>query len=150
MATRSKLKRAPRATRAARAVEGKDLARKLWLAGLGAVSLAQKNGQTLVNTLVDEGEDLKARAEKYARTAVRDARRAANDVSKQVKGAIAPIKTRATRAVRRFENRFGDRIGAVLGSLGVPSKSDVQELLGRVTELNRQVRTRSTGRRRSA
>lgn len=147
MAIRNKLKRGVRAPRAAAAVEGKDLARKLWLAGLGAVSLAQKNSQQLVTTLVEEGEDFKIRAEKFAKTALRDARKTAADVQKQVKGAIAPIKTRATRAARKFENQFGDRIGAVLGRLGVPSKGDVQELLGRVTELNRQVKTKSTRRR---
>ena len=36
----------------------------------------------------------------------------------------------------------GHRIGDVLGRFGVPSKGDVEELISRVADLNKQVKTR--------
>ena len=74
------------------------------------------------------------------------ARKAANDVQKQVKGTVNPIKARAENAVREVEGNVGERIGSLLGRFGVPSKSDIEELLGRVSELNRQVKTSTRSR----
>jgi poly(hydroxyalkanoate) granule-associated protein len=133
--------------RVVRAREANEAARKFWLAGLGAVSLAQKQGEKVLNTLVEEGEDFKARAEKFAATVGKDARRAASNAQKRVKGAITPIKQRATKAVREFEGGISERIGGVLGRFGVPSKSDITELLSRVSELNKQVKGSTRSKR---
>ena len=52
MATRQS--KTPRAKR-------QDLPRTVWLASLGAVSLAQKHRADIVSTLVSEGEEFSAR-----------------------------------------------------------------------------------------
>jgi poly(hydroxyalkanoate) granule-associated protein len=134
--------------RSARNLPAQEVARKFWLAGLGAVSLAQKQGEKIVETLVDEGEEFRAKAEKLARTIVKDARRSAESIEKQVKGYVSPLRQRAVRAVREIETGFGDRIGDVLGRFGVPSKGDVEELISRVADLNKQVK--GSGRKRAA
>jgi poly(hydroxyalkanoate) granule-associated protein len=134
----SKQKNTRRVTRTATANEA---TRKLWLAGLGAVSLAEKQGKKIIETLVEEGEQFKARTGKTTATLVKDVRRAANDAQKQVKGYVTPIKQRAQKAVKRIESNIGDTIGEVLGRFGVPSKSDVAELTDRVAELNKQVKS---------
>jgi len=127
--------------RAARVRTTEETARKLWLAGLGAVSLAQKQSAKLVETLVDEGEDFKARSEKYVARVGRDVRRAAGDAQKQVKGFVTPIRKRAEETVRRFEGAVTDRLGELLGRFGVPSKTEVEELSVRVGSLNRKIKT---------
>lgn len=140
----TKTKRAVRTATAS----ANEATRKFWLAGLGAVSLAQKQGNKFIDTLVEEGEQFKARTGKTTAAIVKDVRKAANDAQKQVKGYVTPIKQRAQKAVRRFESNVGETIGEVLGRFGVPSKHDVDELIGRVAELNKQVKTGA--RRRAA
>ena len=137
----SKHTKAKRTTRASRDTTANEAARKLWLAGLGAVSLAQKQGTKLVETLVDEGEDFRARSEKYVNGVGRDVRRAANDVEKQIRGFVTPIRKRAEDTARRFEGVVTDRLGNLLGRFGVPSKSEIEELSDRVGTLNREIKT---------
>ena len=127
--------------RVARSTAATEPTRKLWLAGLGAVSLAQKQGTKLVETLVDEGEQFKARSEKYVAGLSRNARRTASDVQKQVKGFVTPIRKRAEDTVRKFEGAVTDRLGELLGRFGVPSKTEIEELSERVGTLNRKIKT---------
>ena len=141
----SKQIKSKRTTRAAAANEA---SRKVWLASLGAVSLAQKQGNKIIETLVEEGEQFRVRTNKTTATLVKDVRKAANDAQKQIKAYVTPIKQRAVKAVRKVESNIGETIGDVLGRFGVPSKSDVAELIDRVSELNKQVKT--TTRRRAA
>ena len=130
-----------KAKRTARPGNTNDAARKFWLAGLGAVSLAQKQGTKLVETLVDEGEQFRTRGEKYVNGVSRDVRRAADDAQKRVKGFVTPIRKRAVDTARRFEGVVTDRLGELLGRFGVPSKTEVEELSGRVGTLNRELKT---------
>ena len=118
--------------RTRRATEGADAARTLWLAGLGAVSLAQKQGGKLIETLVAEGEDFKGRTERFASTLVRDLRRAANDVQVQVEVNIEPLRSKAVKAVRQIEAGVTDRFGDVLGRLGLVRKPKAVRKVKRV------------------
>ncbi len=113
---------------------------KLILAGLGAVSLVQKQGQKAIDTLVAEGESFQARTRKAVRTVNNDARKAVSGVRKQVIGLVTPYKQRALKNVQQIEASISDGVGSVLGRFGVPSKGDVQELLTRVSELNKEIK----------
>jgi len=112
-----------------------EQARAMWLAGLGAVSIAQKRGGQLFSTLTHEGQDFQSRAQKFAQALRADAR-------KQVKGAITPVKANAKKAVLRFGAAVQQGIATVLAKLGIPSKADIEELTTRVTALSRQLKTR--------
>jgi poly(hydroxyalkanoate) granule-associated protein len=139
-----------KAKRQNRAGSTNEATRKLWLAGLGAFSLAQKQGTRIVDTLVEEGEQFRARGNKYVNTVGRDVRRAADDVQKRVKGFVTPIRKRAVDTVRQFEGAVNERLGDFLGRFGVPSKSEVQELSHRVGTLNREIKTTSARKRPAA
>lgn len=117
-----------------------DLPRTLWLAGLGAVSLAHKRSGELVTTLATEGEQFRARSRKLAKTLVKDVRRAAADARKQVEGYVTPIRRNALRNVRELESSFNQRLSTVLDRISVPSKDELQALIGRVTGLRRTAR----------
>jgi poly(hydroxyalkanoate) granule-associated protein len=112
-----------------------DQARAMWLAGLGAVSLAQKRSGTLFTALTSEGEEFQTRTQKLAQTLRSDAR-------KQVKGAITPVKTNAKKALQTVAATVQQGIANALATLGIPSKSDIAELTTRVTALSRQLKTR--------
>jgi poly(hydroxyalkanoate) granule-associated protein len=142
MVTRTQNRRAPRA------VTNQDIPRKLFLAGLGAVSLAQKKGTELLDTLAEEGQSFKVRAEKYAATVTRDARRAGSQLRREIDRKIAPIQKQALRTAKQIEAGVSRQVGDVLTRLGVPSRADVQELIGRVGGLKRKVQ--GTRRKRAA
>lgn len=109
--------------RAAGANDAAEAARTLWLASLGAVSLAQKQGGKLIEALVAEGEDFRLRTNKLATSVVKDLRQAADDAQTQVKHAIKPIRAQAMLTVRQVEAGMTDRIGDVLEKLGVATKA---------------------------
>jgi poly(hydroxyalkanoate) granule-associated protein len=109
--------------RAAGANDAAEAARTLWLASLGAVSLAQKQGGKLIEALVAEGEDFRLRTNKLATSVVKDLRQAADDAQAQVKDAIEPIRAQAMLTVRQVEAGMTDRIGDVLEKLGVTTKA---------------------------
>ncbi len=133
--------------KAAKPVQGSDAGRTLWLASLGAVSIAQKQGEKAIEALVAEGTSYQNRAVKLRKNLNNDARKFAAGVEKRVAGLVNPIRSRAVKNVKEVESAVSERIGSVLGRFGVPSKADVQELLTRVSELNREIKA---GTRKSA
>jgi len=112
-----------------------DQAHAMWLAGLGAVSLAQKRSGELFNALTSEGADFQSRTQKVAQTLRADAR-------KQVKGVLAPLKANAKKAVQKFGAAVQQGVATALATLGIPSKAAIEELTTRVTALSRQLKTR--------
>jgi poly(hydroxyalkanoate) granule-associated protein len=114
--------------------------RTMFLAGLGAMSLAQKQGEKTLEMLVDEGEAFKGRSEKFANTLVKDVRRAAADVERQVKGFVAPLRQRAQRTVKQ--------VGSTLAGINLPKVADVQNLIARLRP--GKPLARRGGRRRAA
>jgi poly(hydroxyalkanoate) granule-associated protein len=111
-----------------------DKARALWLAGLGAVSIAQKRGGELVSGLIAEGHDFQTRANKLAQKLTSNAREQANS-------ALAPFRAGFKRNVRKLGTALQDGMAGVLARLGIPSKNDIEALTQRVTALSKQLKT---------
>jgi poly(hydroxyalkanoate) granule-associated protein len=95
----------------------KDSAHQIWLAGLGAFSKAQEEGGKVFDALVREGEGIQARTRKLT-----DEK-------------IAVVTGKAAGTWDRLEQVFEERVARALGSLGVPSKKDIDKLSKRVVEL---------------
>jgi poly(hydroxyalkanoate) granule-associated protein len=115
---------------------GTELARDMWLASLGAVSIAQQKGRAAFGSLVSEGRSVQSRSEKVAKTV-------AKDVNKGLKDMLVPMKKRVEQGFEQAGNTVENVVGGVLGKLGVPSRAEIQELTVRVTELNRQIKSLS-------
>ena len=111
----------------------RDTARNVFLASLGAVSISRKEGARIVETLIEQGQDLRDRTVKMAEGKV-------NDVRKQVIGVVGKVQKQATSNLTQVEGAVGGQVTRVLSRLGIPSKADVQELSRRVADLNRQVK----------
>lgn len=112
-----------------------DQARAMWLAGLGAMSIAQKRGGKLFSALTSEGADVQTRAQKLAHALRADAR-------KQIRGVLSPLQANAAKAVRQLGAAVQNGIATALAKLGIPSKADIEQLTTRVTALSRQLKTR--------
>jgi len=112
-----------------------DKAQALWLAGLGAVSIAQKQGETLFKNLIGEGKDFQTRASKLAKEIRTDAK-------SQLQGAVAPLKARAKYEIAKLGTSVQQGVAVVLDKLGIPSKADIEELTTRVSALSRQLKAK--------
>jgi poly(hydroxyalkanoate) granule-associated protein len=118
-------------------------ARTVWLAGLGAMSLARKQGEKLVTVLVEEGQTLQARSDRFRVAMAKDVRRQVNQATRQVKGFVDPLVRQATQVAGDIQNGIGERLTDVLGRIGVPNRQDVADLTARVTSLGGKVKARS-------
>ena len=120
--------------------DARDTARDLFLASLGAVSISRKEGARIVDTLIEQGQDLRERTLKLAEAKV-------NDVRKQVVGVFGKVQQQATANLTQVEGVVGGQVTRVLSRLGIPSKADVQELSRRVADLNKQVKALQVSRK---
>ncbi len=99
----------------------RDSTQQIWLAGLGAFAKAQQEGGKVFDALVKEGESLQQKTKQLA-----DER-------------VAAMAGRAADTWDRLEQVFEDRVARALGSLGVPSKKEIDKLSKRVAELTAAV-----------
>jgi poly(hydroxyalkanoate) granule-associated protein len=109
-------------------------ARRFWLAGLGAVSYAQKQGGIVFDGLVDEGRRFQARSSQRAR-------QLSNDVNVVVRARLKPLQARFEGIRNETASRLEHGFGRVLSYAGIPSKSDVDTLISRIDSLSRQLRS---------
>jgi poly(hydroxyalkanoate) granule-associated protein len=93
------------------------MARKVLLASIGAVSLAQEEIENFVNQLVERGE-----------VAERDGRRLLNDIMEKRKN-----------QVKEVESDLEARIEDILSRLNVPTKADIEALGSKIMSLTRKV-----------
>jgi poly(hydroxyalkanoate) granule-associated protein len=116
-----------------------DSAREIWMAGLGAFGRAQEEGGKVFERLVREGMSLEQKTRRFATGQVDGARDA-------VEHTVANVRERATDTWDKLEKVFEDRVSNALKKLGVPGREEMEALLERVEELNREVRKSQGGR----
>ena len=107
----------------------RESASQMWLAGLGAVAITQEEGGKVFNALVKDGATIQARTRKLADRKV----------------ALATGK--AADTLSRLEHIFEEGAGRALGSLGVPSKKDIDRLSRRIGELTAVVHQLESNKR---
>ena len=116
-----------------------DSAREIWLAGLGAFSVAQseggkmiEQGNKLFEKLVSEGVKLEKKTRNVAETAV-------GDIKGGVESKVGAVRKQAVDNWDKLESIFENRVARVLGQLGVPTADEVNKLSARVQTLSRKV-----------
>jgi poly(hydroxyalkanoate) granule-associated protein len=99
-------------------------ARNMWLAGLGALSVAEEASSQVFNALVEEGKSWEQeRRKKTERTAQQ----------------VRSITEEGTQAVEAVEQRVRDEVNDALKQIGVPHRDDVQELRDQVDALSEKM-----------
>jgi poly(hydroxyalkanoate) granule-associated protein len=115
------------------AKHSEDSLRRVWLAGLGALSLARKHGGEQLTRLVDETSTL----QKRTLTLVREA---AADTKAQALGAFAPLTSRFEKQAERYVDLIAGRLDQALARLGIPTRSDMNALSDQVAALSRKLK----------
>lgn len=98
-----------------------DLARKLLLAGVGAVALAQDEVEAFVNRLIERGE-----------IAEKDGRKLITEVMDRRRKQVEEAQTAAKEGV-------DSRLEAILHRMNIPTKSDVTALSDKIAALAQKV-----------
>ena len=100
--------------------EGKSLtemARKVMLATIGAVALAQEEAEAFIKKLIERGEI----AEKDGRKMMED------------------LKTKRKAKTQEAEDELEERISQILDRTGVPTKADIDALGNKITALTEKI-----------
>lgn len=98
--------------------------RNAWLAGLGVLSVAGEAGSQVFNALVEEGKSWE-----------QTQRERTQSTAQQVRS----LRKEGARTVEAMEEMARDEMEAMLKRMGVPRRSDFEELQAEVDELIRKV-----------
>ncbi len=110
----------------------KESAQQIWLAGLGAFSKAQQEGGKAFESLVKEGLTVQRKTQAVAEERISDA-------TSRMSSMANDITAKASGQWDKLETIFEDRVARTLNKLGVPSAHDIDALIARIDELNRNV-----------
>ena len=110
----------------------KESAQQIWLAGLGAFAKAQEEGTKVFDSLVKEGTAIQRKTQAAAEEKISEA-------TSRMATMATDISSRASGQWDKLENIFEDRVSKALNKLGVPSAKDIEVLIARIDELNRNV-----------
>lgn len=107
-------------------------ARSLLLASIGAVALSKEEVETFVNRLVEKGEITE-----------QDGRKLVEDLVSRTKE-LGETKVKQTteqlsKTTSKTEDILTSRIEAVLNTMNVPSKQDIEQLVKKIDALSRKV-----------
>jgi poly(hydroxyalkanoate) granule-associated protein len=106
-------------------------AHQIWQAGLGAFAKAQKEGGRVFGELVQEGSALQKRTRSLAEDRV-------SEMTEAVGKAAAGVGKQASGSWDKLEQVFEERVARALGTIGVPTRKDI-EALGRQVEQLREM-----------
>jgi poly(hydroxyalkanoate) granule-associated protein len=113
---------------------------QVWLAGMGAIAKAQKEGPAAFTEAVAEGFKLLERSRSNAEQAIRDVFEAAQE---SVQTRFGSARDQASETWDNLEALFQSRVQKALNQIGVPSAEEVRVLTRRVAELNESVQALS-------
>ncbi len=98
-----------------------ETVRRVLMAGVGAVVLAQEEIEEFVNKLIDRGE-----------IAEKDGRKLINEI-------VDKRKKKAQESTQNAQEEVDKRLEGLLDRLNIPTKSDIDALNAKVTELTSKV-----------
>ena len=98
-----------------------DGIRRVLLAGVGAVSLAQDEAEKFVHKLIEKGE-----------IAEKDGRSLLTELADK-------RKERAQESGKRVSDELEKRMESLLNRMNIPTKADIEQLSSKVAELSKKI-----------
>jgi len=105
-----------------------DSAHKVWLAGLGAVAMAEDEGSKIFSDLISKGKTLETRSKKQTQ-----------EQMEKAKGSVAGLKIVAESYWDTFGRTVDDSVTNVVHRIGVPTKEEIETLTKKVEDLTAAV-----------
>jgi poly(hydroxyalkanoate) granule-associated protein len=101
-------------------------ARRIWLAGLGAIAEAEKRGDEIFESLVESGEGY----EKNLKEPIGKARGAVEDT-------VQTAKSKASSALNELERLVDRQVAQAMKRMGLASRAEVESLRREVERLEK-------------
>jgi poly(hydroxyalkanoate) granule-associated protein len=112
----------------------KDSAQHIWLAGMGAFAKAQAEGGKVFEALMKEGSALQRKTQGLAEDRI-------GAVTSKMSAVAEDVSGKAGAQWDKLENIFEQRVAKALEKMGVPSRQDIDSLIGRIDSLSAQGRS---------
>jgi poly(hydroxyalkanoate) granule-associated protein len=114
-----------------------DAANKIWMAGLGAVQTAEKEGSKLFKSLVDKGVDFQSMRREVSQKQL-------DKISSIVKGGVGSVKGKIDDITQQKEGvwdkfRIEQTISSVMKTFGVATKKEIDSLTKKIDALSKTV-----------
>lgn len=111
----------------------------VFLAGLGAMSNAQKMGSDTFETLVRDGKEFRKEASKKTDSLIEDVQSAIHDMSEDAQERAEGLldRVRDSSKVSRVQSAFDKRVADTMDRLNVPSKNDVDKINRKLNKILR-------------
>ena len=121
----------------------RDAVSKVFLAGLGALAVAEEEGSKTFKKLVKKGEkvDLPGLGMDRVKAIRTQIEGAADDASDAVKGRVNDAKYVAGETADKAEDRVQETVKTVMKRLGVPTRQEISELTASVERLTANIET---------
>ena len=118
-----------------------DAVSKVFLAGLGALALAEEEGSKTFKKLVKRGEtvELPGLGAERVRKIRAQIAGSADEATEAVKGRATDAKYLAGEAADKAEDRVSETVTVVMKRLGVPTRDEISELTASVERLTARV-----------
>lgn len=111
-------------------------AHEVWLAGMGAVAQAQRDGPKLFEQLLRDGAHVYATTRSTAEQALQGA---VGRIQASVGPRVEQARAQAGEALDALEKIFQTRVHRALSQIGVPSSDEIAALSRRVDRLNQNI-----------
>jgi poly(hydroxyalkanoate) granule-associated protein len=120
-----------------------DAANKIWVAGLGAVHTAEKEGSKLFKSLVDKGTDFQALRREISQKQL-------DKISSIVKGGVGSVKGKIDDITQHQEGvwdklKIEQTIASVMKTFGVATKKEMDSLNRKIDTLSKAVSEMKAG-----
>jgi poly(hydroxyalkanoate) granule-associated protein len=116
--------------------QARESARNVWLAGVGALAMAEDEGSKLFDQLVKRGAAFETKNRKRLSTMVDNVKDLRGDVSDVFGKVVSPVNAAVEKAMHK---------------IGVPTRKEINTLTKRVEELTKAVeKSRSRSRKASS
>jgi poly(hydroxyalkanoate) granule-associated protein len=124
-----------------------DAVHQIWLAGMGALARAQKEGPRAFEAMIVDGADFIDRRRTNAEKSLREAIAA---VQTAVTARMRGTRDQAAETWDSLEKIFQGRVQRVLHQVGVPTAAEIKALTKRVDALNSNVASLAKARQKAA
>ncbi len=115
------------------------LARKVLLAGLGAVALTAEEAQAFVDKLVERGEIAESEAQKLLDEFRKRAQERQKELSKRTEEVAERLTKVTEKPAKAATEVLEERISDVLQELNVPTKEDIDALAKKINQLSKKI-----------
>lgn len=113
--------------------------RDVWLAGLGALVMAEEESTKLYNTVIERGKKLGDDSVNLFDDLVKRGRKIEQEGLKRIDETVEGVSDTVSDTQKQYTNQLENIFENVLERFGVPTRAEVKELSGKVNALSAKV-----------